>query len=642
MTPETGSSRLRILLVTRNLPPLRGGMERLNKEMVVALAQDAELVVVGPVGCRKHLPQGVTVHEVAATPLSKFLIQSLVETHRLARQGFDLALAGSGLTAPAVVWAARRGRMKSAAYVHGLDIVASHPVYRMLWPAALRRLDGAIANSTNTADLARRAGVARGNICIVHPGAVVPGCDVDAGDFRERFRLGDGPLLLSVGRLTERKGIAEFVACALPAIVARHPRTKLVLVGDDAPDALRKSARNPSIALADAIKKHGLADHVVRLGPCDDATLAQAYAAADAHVFPVRRVSGDIEGFGMVAIEAAAHGLATVAFSEGGVPDAVRNDESGWLVEPGDYVAFAEKVMRVLASGRGEPSAASARKFAAGFAWPVVAERMRAAVRRIVDASGQPSRERHGHPVLDLESRKAKATKIERLLDMGPSPRPLRLLEIGCGTGGISHYFAHHPDLRCQVEAVDVSDARRVFDGYGFRLVHDTTLPFPDGAFDVVITNHVIEHVGDVAAQRHHLEEVRRVLATGGKVYLAVPNRWMLIEPHYRVAFLSWLPERWRTPYLRWRRRGTEYDCRPLTVAQVESLLGEVGFIYEQVHGRALKLTYELERPSALVYRACFRHVPDAVYRLARRAFPTLIYTLASRSESRAASVPTA
>jgi SAM-dependent methyltransferase len=154
------------------------------------------------------------------------------------------------------------------------------------------------------------------------------------------------------------------------------------------------------------------------------------------------------------------------------------------------------------------------------------------------------------------------------------------------------------------------------------------TRVFPDGHFDVVISNHVIEHVGDSIAQRRHLAELRRVLGPAGVGYLAVPNRWQIVAPHYRLAFLSWLPHAWRPPYLRLRQRGSHYDCRPLNVPQVEALLHEAGFSYAQQLGRALRLTYELERPRALAYRAAFRWLPESLYVTLRRAFPTLIYTI--------------
>lgn len=235
---------------------------------------------------------------------------------------------------------------------------------------------------------------------------------------------------------------------------------------------------------------------------------------------------------------------------------------------------------------------------------------------------------RQGHATLDLNSRKAKARKIDKLLELKPQKKPIRLLEVGTGSGGIASYFGTHPSLNCEVDSVDVSDTRQIRDGFGFHLVEGVNLPFPDAYFDVVLSNHVIEHVGDRDSQRQHLTELHRVLKPNGRGYLAVPNRWQWIEPHYQLAGLSWLPERWRSPYLRWRRRGEYYDCKPLTVTQAESLLSEAGFRSEQLHGHALRLTYELERPHAIAYRAFFRRIPDKAFFYLRQLFPTLIYIL--------------
>lgn len=235
---------------------------------------------------------------------------------------------------------------------------------------------------------------------------------------------------------------------------------------------------------------------------------------------------------------------------------------------------------------------------------------------------------RRGHAVLDLHSRNAKARKIKALLGLPQSDDVVKLLEVGTGSGGIAHYFGNSGNPRFDVDSVDVSDTRQVHDGYRFIRVEDVHLPFPDAHFDIVISNHVIEHVGDLGAQRRHVAELRRVIKSSGVGYLAVPNRWQVVEPHYRLAFLSWLPEAWRTPYLRLRNRGIHYDCRPLTVPQIEVLLREAGFNFVQQHGCALRLTFEIERPNARVYRWVFRRVPDVVYAMLRRAFPTLIYTL--------------
>jgi len=227
--------------------------------------------------------------------------------------------------------------------------------------------------------------------------------------------------------------------------------------------------------------------------------------------------------------------------------------------------------------------------------------------------------------VLDLPSRRFKGRKIERLLDLASRPQPIRMLEVGTGSGGIAHYFGTHQQLRCEVDAVDVHDNRLIIEGYRYHQVQDTELPFADQTFDVVLTNHVIEHVGDEQAQRAHLAELCRVLRSGGVGYLAVPNRWMLVEPHYKLAFLSWLPHAWRTPYLRLMGKGEVYDCEPLRITQVERLLAGAGLRHQNLCVSALRATFEIERPQSTTARV-LRHLPDGMFLPLRQTIPTLIY----------------
>jgi ubiquinone/menaquinone biosynthesis C-methylase UbiE len=220
-----------------------------------------------------------------------------------------------------------------------------------------------------------------------------------------------------------------------------------------------------------------------------------------------------------------------------------------------------------------------------------------------------------------------KALKIERLLRLDQLEPGFRMLEIGCGSGGISHYFATHPQIRCSVDAVDLVDNRGVRDGFRFHQVDGTRLPFPDQHFDVVITNHVIEHVGTVTEQRTHLAELFRVMRQCGVGYLAVPNRWQLVEPHYRLAFLSWLPRRLRSPYLRLMRKGGHYDCEPLEMGQLERLLSEAGFRFENLCVPALHHTLAIEGVGSLQARIA-SWLPDRDLALLHPIFPTLIYRL--------------
>jgi SAM-dependent methyltransferase len=176
------------------------------------------------------------------------------------------------------------------------------------------------------------------------------------------------------------------------------------------------------------------------------------------------------------------------------------------------------------------------------------------------------------------------------------------------------------------VAAVDVYDERITREGFDFIQVSDTDLPFHDRAFDLAVSNHVIEHVGARAAQMHHLRELRRVVRDDGWVYLAVPNRWRLIEAHYRVPFLSWLPESWRSPYLRMSSAGEVYDCYPPGPIEVRRMSRDAGFCARSVTAEAVIATVELEVAARL--GAAARKIPPSLLSAATPFMPTLIFLL--------------
>ncbi|HEX4853470.1 class I SAM-dependent methyltransferase [Arenimonas sp.] len=204
---------------------------------------------------------------------------------------------------------------------------------------------------------------------------------------------------------------------------------------------------------------------------------------------------------------------------------------------------------------------------------------------------------------------------------------PVRILEVGTGSGGIAHYFGTHASGRFEVHAVDVFDSRVVREGYEYQTVEGVELPFPEDYFDVILTNHVIEHVGGRSEQLRHLSEIRRVMANGGLGYLAVPNRWILVEPHFQLALLSWLPRSWRSSYVRLRGRGACYDCEPLQLPELEGLLASSGLRFKNMGTLALRVLLEIERPGSAGDRI-LRHVPDWPLDLFARLLPTLIYRL--------------
>ncbi|MEW5838442.1 MAG: glycosyltransferase family 4 protein [Pseudomonadota bacterium] len=360
------------LIITRNFPPLWGGMERLNWRMAQELSKAYELHLIAPQGAAVHVDEGIEVTEVRLRPLWRFLLAAAWQTLRKAwRIKPKAVIAGSGLTAPFAWFAARISGASAVVYVHGLDVVASHPVYRTLWVPMLQRMDRVIANSQATAQLTKQIGVDAKRIRIVHPGVDMPErANGSRAAFLARHGLGEGRVLLSVGRLTVRKGLQEFVRDVLPLVVAQQPDICLLVVGSVPSDALLSSVQTPE-SIMQAAREAGVGGHVRMLGTLFGQELSDAYFAADVHVFPVQNIPNDPEGFGMVAMEAAAHGLPTVAYATGGVMEAVEEGVSGSLVAQGDYSAFAMAILHQLRC----PDAGST-DFARRFVWESFGERI--------------------------------------------------------------------------------------------------------------------------------------------------------------------------------------------------------------------------------------------------------------------------
>jgi len=195
--------------------------------------------------------------------------------------------------------------------------------------------------------------------------------DVDGYPVRRKLGLADRPVVVCVSRLVPRKGQDTLIR-ALPAIRRRVPDAALLLVGGGPyRSTLERLAREA-----------GVAGDVVFTGSVPWPELPEHYRAGDVYAMPcrTRRRGLDVEGLGIVYLEASASGLPVIAGDSGGAPDAVRQEETGYVVRGADVDAVARQVSTVLA----DPGLA-ARLGAAGRAWvetdwrwDVQAARMRA------------------------------------------------------------------------------------------------------------------------------------------------------------------------------------------------------------------------------------------------------------------------
>lgn len=223
----------------------------------------------------------------------------------------------------------------------------------------------------------------------------------------------------------------------------------------------------------------------------------------------------------------------------------------------------------------------------------------------------------------DRAVRREKARKITEIVKAHHPLEGVKLLEVGCGSGYMSEYFAEvvRPGT---VNAVDRVDLRQTMEGYTFTPVVGSQLPFPDAEFDVVISNHVMEHVGDIPDQINHLCELRRVLRPSGVAYVAVPNRWRVVEPHFHLPFLSWLPPGLASRYVRATGRGEWYDVVPPSQRRMTTLFSAADLDWTDVtlaSMETMRAVETLRGASRLAVR-----LPGAVLRAGIPWIPTMIF----------------
>lgn len=234
-----------ILIVTRNLPPLIGGMERLNWHIADELSKSNKVLLLSHKEAKAIAPKNVSFYSAPLRPLPLFLVVAFLKTFWLCiRQKPEVLLAGSGLTAPIVVFFAKCFAKRSVVYIHGLDINNPSKIYSALWIPFIRWADKVVANSTPTKQLCLTHGVHAQKLSIIYPGVSFPAKarnEILIKSLQQRYALENKQILLSVGRLTERKGLNEFIEQSFSQIAKKHPHSVLLIVGDTPNQSLNKT-----------------------------------------------------------------------------------------------------------------------------------------------------------------------------------------------------------------------------------------------------------------------------------------------------------------------------------------------------------------------------------------------------------------
>ncbi len=381
------------LLVSEIFPPKIGGSGRWFWELYSRLPRDAYAVAAGSDPEERRI-DAATDLEIDRVPLSfptRFLRPSSIGhywraartlTRLVARRQVRWLHAArclpEGLLSAAV---ARWCGISYACFAHGEEINLSNTERRpprhqrrVYESRELGRIVGfvlanasyLIANSDNTASiLTERWGLPPERVHRVHPGVDIDRFTPADADPATRERLGwrDRRVLLTVGRLQRRKG-HDVLIQALPEIRHRLPDVLYAIVGDgEERGALERLARRLEVD-----------DAVQFAGEISDAELVDRYQQCDLFVLPNREISGDIEGFGMVLLEAQACGRPVVAGDSGGTGETMDGGRTGFLLacdQPGE---LADRLTELLSDrARLDAMGAVARSWVEGrFSWDAV------------------------------------------------------------------------------------------------------------------------------------------------------------------------------------------------------------------------------------------------------------------------------
>jgi phosphatidylinositol alpha-1,6-mannosyltransferase len=228
-------------------------------------------------------------------------------------------------------------------FTFGMDLLYPQTtVYKGLFNYLLKKADIVFADSSAAAQILPGLGVNPAQVVVVYPSVNITGRVPDADlleALRERHGLAGKKCILTVGRLVERKG-HDTVLRAMPQILESVPEAHYLIVG--------QGVHEPTLRAL--VQELQLTSHVTFAGYAAEEELSTYYALGDVFVMISREIpeKGDIEGFGMVYLEANLLGKPVVAGRSGGVPEAVLHEQTGLLVMPTDVQEVSEAITRLL------------------------------------------------------------------------------------------------------------------------------------------------------------------------------------------------------------------------------------------------------------------------------------------------------
>lgn len=327
---------MKVLYVTRKFPPSVGGMERAAFELYEALRVLTPVRLVSYGGPNKYLPV------VYPWLFVRALVSALVWRP-------DVIYLQDGVMVPMGAVLRVLTRRPIVITIHGLEVTYDQKLYVAVMNRTVPKLQYAVVNSAQTrrAVHARFPDLALGEV--QYGVRDVFHIDQPADTLRQDLAVALGldksallsrKLLVTTGRLVERKGVAWFVNEVMPRLREQYPDV-LYLIAGKGPDEAK---------IRSAIEQHAMSEHVMLLGYIPDEVRNLLYNAADYFVMPNIPVPKDMEGFGLVAVEAASCGTPVIASGIEGIVDAVVDGSTGRLLPARDADAYVQAIGHELAT----------------------------------------------------------------------------------------------------------------------------------------------------------------------------------------------------------------------------------------------------------------------------------------------------
>jgi|SRR3989339_171439 len=320
---------MKLLCIFRKYPPFIGGLETFGYNLIKNIKeQNRETYEIINKKGNKNLPF--------------FFIYSLIKALYLIKtKEIDVIYLADGILSPIGAILKRLTNKKVVITIHGKEVTYNNKLYQKVISKLINMSNLIICVSKKTQEEAIKIGVAQSKISVINNGVNQKEFVLDKPKTLSRneisnkigIKLSNKKILLTNGRLIRRKGVRWFVEEVIPNL-----RENVVyIISGDGPE--RKEIEK-------SIVNNNLEEKVFLLGSISQDDLKLLYNSADLFIMPNIHINGDLEGFGIVAIEASSCGLQVIASRVDGIPDAVLNGKTGWLVEEKDTNSFIKRINR--------------------------------------------------------------------------------------------------------------------------------------------------------------------------------------------------------------------------------------------------------------------------------------------------------